>query len=630
MWKQYKLPSVEKSTIARLKQQGVLKTAGAGMADMLKRDTETTESGEQALDEEGKVATKKFKLKDSVKKILVNEQNREAKFVPIHYRGTVDAGQQSLDLMSITMIDHNMALNYQAKSELAPEMEMLRDVLEERKVVQTDSAGNAILNAVKGGMRWSQSNKELASNSYKAFVSIMDDRLYGIGSLDLGEISLFGKEINVNKLNGSIMGWTGDTFLMLNYMAAGTGFLQGNVMNWMEAVGGADISKTSLAKAEAMYLGIGHPRIAAGIVNDIGKRRPTGLVGLLTERFNARSDFRGLHARYGSNTAINMANKGTLHSLQDMQESFVQGTLMMGILLDQTVTDKDGKNEIPMMEAYEVTDEGFLKIKEGYEETITEDLEFEMSARIREVGKQAHGNYDDANRAMIQRYAMGKMVFMLRKWLVTGVQKRYRGLFTHALTPGLDKVKKKEKFFSESLGRHEEGMYTTAILFLRTIRKESKFLSMSAVSTELDNLTDDERANLKRVIFEVGSMIASFMAQSILAGLAKGEDDPEKRKKLYMAALYFRRLYAELTFYWNVPEGLKIMRSPMATMSMVEKGFKLIGQAGEDLAHLEFERYQRGPRKGEPKIKKRLYGVLPIMGQIDREVEEMYKLLSRD
>jgi hypothetical protein len=631
MHKQYKLPSIEKTTIARLKQQGVLKTLGAGAADMLKRDTETTESGEQALDEEGKVATKTFNLKDSVKKILLDERNREAKFVPIHYRGTVTKGQQSLDLMSITLIDYNMALSYESKAHIAPELEMIRDVLEKRRVVQTDSSSNPIINLVGSGLSWAQTNEEFASNSYKAFVSLMDDRLYGISSIDLGEIKLPGiGNINVNKFNSLMMGWTGDTFLMINYLAAGTGFLQGNVMNWMEAVAGTDISKTSLAKAEAMYLGVGHPRIAAGIVRDIGARRPTGLVGLLNERFNARSDFSGLHARYGTNTAINMASKDSLHSLQDMQEHFVQGTLMMGILLDYNITDNDGKNEIPLMEAYEVTEEGFLKIKDGYENAVTQDLEFEMSTKIREVGKQAHGNYDSNNKAMIQRYAAGKLVFMLRKWLVTGVQKRYRGLISHALAPGLEDVQKKPKFFSESLGRFEEGMYTTAILFLRNLHKESKFLSMRLVSQELDNLSSDERANLKRVVFELGATLGALLAQGVLAGLAKGEKDPEKKKKLYLAALYLRRLYAELSFYWHLGEALTILRSPMATMSIIEKIYELIGQGTSDLWNLEFEKYKRGPRKDEAKIKKRLYGVMPVMSQVDREVEEMYKLLSRD
>ena len=68
----------------------------------------------------------------------------------------------------------------------------------------------------------------------------------------------------------------------------------------------------------------------------------------------------------------------------------------------------------------------------------------------------------------------------------------------------------------------------------------------------------------------------------------------------------------------------------MATMSIIEKIYELIGQGTSDLWNLEFEKYKRGPRKDEAKIKKRLYGVMPVMSQLDREVEEMYKLLSRD
>lgn len=641
---QYKLPAIRKSTADRARRTAVgqdspLEQLKAELSDMFVKTTEYDESGQQLQTEEGGVAGKKFKVKESIKKILVTEQNREAKFVPIHYRSKIESGQQSLDLMSVSMIDYYMASNYNQKRNLVPTMEMLLDVLEERKVIQTDAGGNTMVNAVKGGLPFKLTNKEKASNAFKALHSIIEDRLYGVNTIDVGDWYIGDKKISVNKLGQQIMGWTGDTFLMLNHMAAATGFLQGNVMNWMEAVAGTDITKTSLVKAEAMYLGIGNPRIAAGIFRDIGARRPTGLVNLIAERLNARSDFHGLHSRYGSGAVINLSNKGTLHGLQNMQEHFVQSTLMLGILMDEKLIDKKGRivtdkegNEVSLLDAYYVTEDGFLDVKDEYKEYVTKDLEFEISSRVREVGKQAHGNYDANNKAMIQRYLLGKMTFMLRKWLVTGVQKRYRGMFTSTGPLGrqgqLGSVE--GKFFSESLGRFEEGMYTTATKFLVHLMKDLKFLKLRMVSAEWKMMTPDERANVKRTIFELGMILGSLAAATTIANLAKGTDDDDEKAKLYYAATLLRRLYSELRFYTSLKEGYRILKSPMATLSMVEKVAELVSQGLEDLWALELERYERGPRKNTTKLGKKLYDTFPILNQMDRNSEEIYKIITND
>jgi len=299
---------------------------------------------------------------------------------------------------------------------------------------------------------------------------------------------------------------------------------------------------------------------------------------------------------------------------------------MLGILHDIEVTNDAGEKKA-LIDAYEVSEDGFLDIKDGY--TITEDTEFEVSARIREVTKQAHGNYDATNKAMIQRYLLGKMSFMLRKWTIVGYEKRFRGFKVSRRGQTDAEIANREKFFSESLGRFEEGTYTSTLIFLRNLRREYKFLSMKMTSAELDKLTPEERANIKRTFFEVGMMIVSLAATKILAGLAKEADDEDK-DKLYYLTLLTRRLYSELRFYTSLGEFYNVMRSPMATMSLVEKLIRLIAQIGEDAWEGEVELYKSGRRKGDAKIKKNLFDVMPVLNQTDRNAQETYFLISGD
>ena len=53
-------------------------------------------------------------------------------------------------------------------------------------------------------------------------------------------------------------------------------------------------------------------------------------------------------------------------------------------------------------------------------------------------------------------------------------------------------------------------------------------------------------------------------------------------------------------------------------------------QANKDLWNLEFEEYQRGPKKGEPKIIKKLEQVVPVVKNLRRDVENSTDFLYND
>src|SRR5690606_33698433 len=89
----------------------------------------------------------------------------------------------------------------------------------------------------------------------------------------------------------------------------------------------------------------------------------------------------------------------------------------------------------------------------------------EIKQLINKIAHDLHGNYNDEIQNMAQRTIVGKMVFMLRKWMVPGFNRRWRGA-VHFKTP-TDKLQDEvDNFYSEDLQAFQEGYYTTALRFI--------------------------------------------------------------------------------------------------------------------------------------------------------------------
>ena len=123
-------------------------------------------------------------------------------------------------------------------------------------------------------------------------------------------------------------------------------------------------------------------------------------------------------------------------------------------------------------------------------------------------------------------------------------------------------------------------------------------------------------------------MALSLIAASLLAGIAEDADDEDK-ELYYTMAYLFRRHYSELRFYSSPTEGMRILQTPAASLSVIERTTNLMGQVFTDVTSLEFERYTRGPRKGETKLKRKVSQLSPIFGQLDRNIQDTYEWLSK-
>jgi len=582
-----------------------------------------------------------------MKKVLGDTQGHEKHNIPIYYRGKFDPQTSTRDLMTAVMSDYYMSLQFKEKTEVLPLLEILTTVTENK--AYGESSGLKNLNKV---FRISdteynavtQQNKN--SLEYQKLKSIIENRMYNITTL----------ESEAGKIAQTVMAWTGSVMMSLNFFSGIANVMQGKVMNWLESVGGNFYDSKDLAIGEKKFFAdMGAWMDDLGTVNNNSKTR------LMIDLMNVQGNFIGLKERYiRSNRGLALASRKTLTAPNTMGEFYVQSTLMYSIMNRIKVKDKDGnyidKNLKPTKDASKaISLDEAITVKDG--KLVVDDIVHsttfspnangnkntileETRALIKKVSSDLHGQYDKELQAHAQRSIWGKFPFMFRKWLVPGFDRRWRGTANvvsfkkegwQTFEDLRDIDNRKNRFFSGDLKQFQEGTYTTFIRMISQLVKEGDIMKLATISktNTWNQMTDTEKANVKKAAMEYATIALTLAAAYVLRGLAADlpEDDPAYTG-LMLSAFAARRLHMELFAYSNPLEALTLMRSPAASISLFEKSGKLMVQLLSDTTGYvfsgeNFDTYDRGELKGMYKIQKYSMDLLPVLNQTNRTVEDV-------
>jgi len=645
----YRIPTIEKTAFERVTEQGVKTAIFQGAKDLVVEDVEFLEKGQKEADTEEDSPHDLETVNDDYVKIITDASGKEKQFVPVFFRGKhrdqesifAPSPLQTYDLVSASLMDLYTTLNYHEKKLIEADIILIKDLVQERDVGRV-SGLKQVVTYFQGKMGGAYKLSGENSEAFKALKSLVDTRMYGITT----EGIIAGWEGNIGPISGVkvgnlLMAWTGHAMLMLNRISALTSTLQGKTMNALEAFAGIHMTGKSLRQAEVTYW-----KNLPGFLNDaLGKKVNHNLVNLLAEKYDALSEYHGLSGsqRFSNlNRVLQKANAGTGHFLQNTQEHYTQLTSMLGILHEGTITNSKGEVSTLFDAHYEK--DGELFIKDDFKEAVDEQ-DYQLSIKIKEVSKQSHGNYDSKNLSRIQRFVLGKMMFMLRKWLVPGTQRRWRGgskLRSNIFKESDILTDMESSFYSEMTEEEQNGLYITALRVFGAIGFEldswKMELNREDINSKWNTLTHTEKADVRRTTVEFAAIILSLMGSWILQHLAEEEEDEKKKEKLYYTLLLTYRLYLELHFYSNPIEGWKLLKSPAATLSMIERTSDLFEQWGKDILPDESkdkgwftaERYVKKshPLYGERKWRKKFRKIVPIFSQVDRDAENIYKWIS--
>jgi len=410
--------------------------------------------------------------------------------------------------------------------------------------------------------------------------------------------------LDVAKLSDAVNRYTSLSLLALNVVQGTANVLIGEAMEAIDAVAGEYVNPKLLTQATAQYT-----KWLPGMMGDVGMRRPYHIGSLLSERF------RILHqdptdVDFQRRTKVGQLMKlGTSFFVQRAGEHWMQNRFLYAMLLKKKAYDSKGNDIGPMLKQYYAKN-GKLMIRDKVDLVKSEWTEKDQNLFMRRtlgILSRMHGEYSDLGRIALQRYALGRMAYMFRKFVVPGMKRRWA-----------------KRHYIQRLDQFAEGNYRTTARFVKNLGQDLVTLKWALLSENWVELNEHERANVRRTITEVAFVIGVYILSNFLWSL-RGEGDEDDDLLAFWSYQAFR-LRAELLFFTAPQEAMSILRSPMASMSIVENLGRLLGQCFEPL-----EQYERGPWKGDYKIKRALINMVPMYKQYYkvRDIEEQVNWFKR-
>lgn len=563
----------------------------------------------------------------SLKTVIGDEKGQLRHGIPVHYRGKKNK-DQSYDIFTIIALNNQMSNNYAEKAKAQMDIELLLDIYEDvenGKKIFTKDGGNVLLSSLT--KKYIEQNA-IAGNEYKVLKSMIEQRLYGIGSMSSDK---------ANKRAGLVMKWTAQTVFALNYFAGFANLVQGKTQNSIEGLSG--VSKMNLMNGEKRYW-----KDMSSWSNDIGNITNKSLTNQLLGKLNVLDSFKGVHSKFiNDNKFKALLGPGSTYFMSNAGEHNIHGTLMWGILdkikaknANNKLIDKEGNVVENESDAASIAD--MYEIKNGVPvisdkvkmSTLNNKMfsEVELSNYIKHIASQLHGQYDNQLKSMAQRHWAGSMAFMFRKWLVPGVLRRFRGTDIDTITRAFKgdpkdilELHSDPRFFSEDTQRFEEGYYTTLIKMMGALKNAKK------ASLVWENMTEYERRNVHKAFIDALIMMGAFASYAVLKGLSKSEGDDDDNEFLLFGAFLARRLYTEQRFYTSPGEFWKLMKSPAASVSYLENLYRLgnqvFGLSYDDGIHFKItEDYKGGKFKDKNKAWTMTKKTTPYLSQYMKSVDQ--------
>jgi hypothetical protein len=576
---------------------------------------------------------------------LVDEAGNAKYFLPVHYTGRVtkevksttaegreevsnifDASEQSFDIAGIYYKYWSSANDYNHKARILPEMELAKFLIDKRSAVKRDSRKNPITRrstTIKGkeisGGEVLTRNTQIAQQVHDWFLSCV----YGqtekgtaqIGSFDVGKF--------VNILNY----YTAINLLGMNFVAGVANVAIGETLERIEGIALEYVNPKDWFEADKWYLA--HMR---GTLADIGARAPKNISTKLYEWAGALDDYgqadMDKRTRFGQ-----LVNGDAAFFTSHSGEHYMQNRFALAMLNNIKAVDSDGnvlgsmldmvrqgkKNEIIFdSRTQDEIDKGTGKNKIDFDKSKwTQKKQIEWKLKTRGVLSRINGEYGKLGKVAIERIALGRMAYMFRKFIVPGFRRRWGRME-----------------YYERLGQFAEGNYITTgkfigtagahifgkedendeRLFLQRLMGNLESFKFAMLREDWATLSDHEKANIARTIGEIGFLVLAIIMANLAMGIKVDTDDPDEERFWAFIAYQAYRLQNELLFYTpKLDSSLSILRSPAASISVIENISKLAGQVFHP-----FDVYQSGAWKGRPKIYKTLMNMTPIERQFYR------------
>jgi hypothetical protein len=491
-------------------------------------------------------------------------EGNEVQTLPIYFTKLKEgesANDLSTDIVSTLTAYAAMANDFDEMNKVIDVLELGRDLLRERQVIQTQG-GKPLVEKFKAVGRKVES-KLTKEGEATRFVQRLNDffemQVYGRYMADEGT---FDKtNIDKGKVANFVNRVTSMNNLALNVLSGISNIATGKVMMRIESFAGEFFNEKNTITADRIY-GQSLPAYLA----EIGNRVKTSKLALWDELFNVMQEYEQdvrevnfdrktwFSRMFGTSTLFFMNNAGE-HWMQNRTSLALADAYKMKAPNGKIVSLWDAMEVVPIDKNNKKLG-AKLQLKQGYKKAdgsdFTQDDIIKFSRRSAAINQRMHGIYNKADRSAVQRLAIGRMGMMFRKWIKPSLNRRF-----------------KSASYNYDLDAWAEGYYRTSGRFLLQLARDLRETQFN-IATRWNELTSTEKANIKRALTETGH----FLAVMAIIGLIEWSDDKDRPWLVRMTEYQMRRLYTELGAMIPgksmISEGLKIIKSPAAGVNTIE------------------------------------------------------------
>jgi len=254
-------------------------------------------------------------------------------------------------------------------------------------------------------------------------------------------------------------------------------------------------------------------------------------------------------------------------------------------------------------DAFEM-DRNKLVVKDEFKDQVTQDDVTRFTLLQNFMNKRLHGIYNEIDRAAIQRWAIGRLAVMFRKFMKPGWNRRFQQLT-----------------YNEEAQGFTEGIYTTSFNFMKQLvfdLNKGRYVAKA----HWHQLEEFQKANFIRTLTEVSYVLAAQALAMVLSNLGEGDDDDWL---LNMSAYQANRLITELKAFRSLREFMKIAKSPAAAVNQWQKVADFVNTA----SHLKNwkEEISRGKYKGMTRVHRQAMEVIPLAGTLSDYMHPADKMM---
>lgn len=529
--------------------------------------------------------------------LFTDASGNEFKMLPVYYNNfdMSEADNMSEDAVSTLISYSAKAIEYKHLNDLIDLIEVEKIALKERKIPSTDGKLKVLNLFNRAAYRMGDSSKEDnvvyhkdegTSNLYKMFDSWVDMQFYGRWRQREGTIG--DTKISTAKAVDMLNKKTAIASMSLNLLNGisnvMTGISQTRIETIVGSLGKGYVGVKDMAKADTTYMAE-LPKFMA----EFGNRVKTSKLALFSEMLNVSQEYESdiTETQWARDNKAKrlLSSDSALSFIQNSGEHYMAHRMAIAVAVHTKLKDSNG-NEKTLWDAlkpeYLQEDGTYGSVNKGLGARLTldgsytlngkefkfegEDL-YKLERKITGINQKIHGIYNKQDANIIQRYSIGRLVYMFRKWIPAAIDKRFMN-----------------SQYNYDTNEWKEGYYRTTFDFLKQLWHEREGLKLNTI-VKFKGLNEEQKANILRALTE-----SLIFFTTVLLGKAIIPPDDDKEKQSWatnMLHYQLTRLTSELAALTPVSipninqnmlsEALKLFKSPIAAANTMQDSYSILG-----------------------------------------------------